>query len=220
MKEYFKCKHCYAIVEKRRIARHHTEAHFDVSHEVYLDTFFDLGRPLLKCDCCSIKLDAQRLMKHRPRAHPNKDNTFLKYTLPLLRYMDSSRLKSVVPRALDDNVIVLSSDSDSEEKEDELPKKTGPSLVDAVIQSGDDEAKQSEAIIRNPTSTFNIPGLTKLSNEEQKPCDKSTNTEKKVFNDVASQVSMQTTQYPYTPPRKLPRIEIDEDNCSELVFFL
>lgn len=229
MKEYFKCKHCYSTVKKSQIARHHTFAHSAVSHEVFLDSFFDLGRPLFKCDCCSLKLDVQRLMKHRLRAHPNKDNTFQKYTLPLLRHMDATRLKDVVPRAIEKHVIVLSSDSDTELEEGELPKDVARSFVDTAIQCGDDEMKGARAddigVGQEPTSTSNIAGLIKSTHEQeqQQQCDKSTeesgSTESGSI-DVATQVSIQTIQHSYAIPRKLPRIELDEDGCAELVFFL
>lgn len=38
-------------------------------HDQYLDRFFDLNRPLLKCDFCSSELPQRRMVKHLQRAH-------------------------------------------------------------------------------------------------------------------------------------------------------
>lgn len=72
MKEYFKCKRCYSEIGMHKIARHHLKVHPDVPMEQYVDYFFDLNRPLLKCEFCRCKLSEKQLTKHLQRAHLTK----------------------------------------------------------------------------------------------------------------------------------------------------
>lgn len=124
MKEYYRCKQCYSELSVRNIAKHHTKVHPDVPHDIYLDHFFELDRPLYKCDFCSCKLTQKRLIKHLQRAHlfdnhPYKTKNPLSFT-------------HAVPAANStmSTVIELSSES-----EDERPKgKKAEQMVDKEVQ--------------------------------------------------------------------------------------
>lgn len=124
MKEYYKCKRCYSVLSMRRVIRHHTQVHPDVPHDIYLDTFFDLQRPLLKCDFCSCKLTEKRLIKHLQRAHLFDNHSHKAKTLPFTH--------AVAAASSAEPVIVLSTDSEDESLPDHdiNPKQ----LVEKAVQ--------------------------------------------------------------------------------------
>lgn len=221
MKEYFKCNRCFMKIPESRIARHHSSSHADIPHDEYLDNYFDLGRPLFKCDCCSIKLSVKRLLKHRVRAHPNKDNSFKKYTLPLLQHMEAARLKlarsSVTPST---TVIELSSCSDSEEEEGEIIEKTKPSFIDATVQCdipSQEGSQEPKSIGTNPDARERV---NQSIGEKCETSDKAVNTENPKAKEKATQASMEPIQYKCSAESRLPFIEYDEDGFAELVFML
>lgn len=196
------------------IARHHASAHPNIPHGEYLDKYFDLGRPLFKCDCCSIKLSVKRLMKHRPRAHPNKDNSFKKYTLPLLQHIEASRLKVARPCTAPSIVIELSSCSDSEE-EGQIIEKIKPTLVDAAVYC---DILQVSLESYGPTN----PDHERVNACIAEKCEKrdmAVNTENMGTTEKA-------TQTQNVEPEKCsagscrPYIEYDEDGFGDLVFML
>lgn len=131
MKEYYQCKRCYSYLSVRRIARHHTKVHPDVPHDIYLDNFFDLERPLFKCDFCSCKLTQKRIKKHLKQAHL-LDNYPFKTKLPFTQTVPAVS-RSTMP------MVELSSDSMAEmliaKKTKHLNDKSRDERTDAIANS-------------------------------------------------------------------------------------
>lgn len=219
MKEYFECKRCYSRLSKRKIVKHHAQVHSDTSYEVYLDTYFNLNRPLYKCDSCSVKLKIQRLIKHCQRAHPNKDNTFKKYTLPLLRHIENKD-KTRTQRTNKSTIIVLSSDSESGRVTSSTRNK--PSYVDKASQC---ESAPDGNVIEHRHQIFDEKNIHCIDQDSiNRVCQYSGyKTFKNDTKEVATQVSIEPSKHPvyYGSIRyKQPCIEYDEDNLPELVFYL
>lgn len=124
---YFKCKQCYVKIWERRIALHHTKLHPDVPHHLYLDTYFDLDKPLRKCEFCSVKLTLKRLSKHRQRAHPTMVRSVKGNFVPM-SYNDvkKARFSKVI------DVVDLSSDS-------EMVETVKINLVEKAVQCEEQE---------------------------------------------------------------------------------
>lgn len=124
MKEYHRCKRCYSDIPVKKIAKHHLKMHPEVSHAKYVDLFFDLERPLFKCDFCSTKLPQKRMTQHLQRAH--------------LNCKQPNQVKSVnIKSDAIDDLIEISSESESEveaeeEEDGEIVEKL--EKVDVAVQ--------------------------------------------------------------------------------------
>lgn len=226
LREYFKCKECFVNVWEKRIAKHHNQAHPRVPHETYVDTYFDLNRPLYKCDCCSIKLEVHELVKHRRLAHRHKDNTFLKYKLPIIEYLQRNRLKAKsVPSKVAATVDLVSDVSDMEDGE--ILSKEPKSKVQAVQCEPEPQSAES-AESAEPSdecgeqhSKWDVAD--KCVGEHCETSDKSTNTttDVKQSQDGCTQTpsaSSKSRLRPGLPAMKIG-VECDEDGFLELILF-
>lgn len=223
IREYFKCRGCYMKVWDQRITQHHVKAHPRVSHAIYLDTYFDLSRPLYKCDCCSIKLEVNQLIKHRRLAHRNKDNTFLKYKLPVIQHLNRNRLKSSNGACKLPMVDLTFDQLEDGEIDDAVAENTNAvttQSIDKVIQcepavlpvargSGDQYGKWDTA--------------DKCIGEHCETSDQSTNTtHEKQLQDGNTQTESEPIKESNRPPllpAKQLSVEYDEDGFLEMVLF-
>lgn len=231
MREYFKCKECFMEIWEKRIAKHHSKAHPRVPHEVYVDTYFDLNRPLFKCDCCSIKLGVTDLVKHRRLAHRHKDNSFLKYKLPIIEYLQRNRLKAQsVTNKLTPVIDLVSDASDlsdiSETEDGEISdNESKAKSKDQAVQSQPKPAlpkEPSKPSVKCVETQTTLDVADKCVGEHCETSDKSTNTANdKEFQDICTQTVKEKPK-----PRTLPilpamniGVECDEDGFLELVLF-
>lgn len=168
---YFKCKQCYVKIWERRIALHHTKLHPDVPHHLYLDTYFDLDKPLRKCEFCSVKLRLKRLSKHRQRAHPTMVRSVKGNFVPM-SYNDvkKARFSKVI------DVVDLSSDSDMVETvkinlvekavQCEEQERVNTTFADKAVQYEVQESMETNGIWRELESI--IVEQTQKQEQEQK----------------------------------------------------
>lgn len=217
MREYFKCNECFMNIWEKRIAKHHTLAHPRVPHEIYVDTFFDLNRPLFKCDCCSIKLELSQLIKHRRLAHRHKDNTFLKYKLPIIEYLHRNRQKAqTVTSKLVPIVDLVSDISDTEDGE---IANSEPKAIDKAVQCEPEPADEANGC-DDQHNKWDVAD--KCVGEHFEMADKLTNTTNhKQLQDGSTQTLMEPPKSRICPvlPAMQIGVECDEDGFLELVLF-
>lgn len=215
-KEYFKCKRCYTKVNFKKIARHHTKSHANMSHEKYLDKCFDLSRPLYKCDCCSTRMKVNHLVKHRLRAHPNEDNTFKKYTLPLIQNLEAQRKTFTQPKPKVLDCIQLSSEDSSDfssygnsdtAEDGEIRDENFDICLgtDKAIQCDESESEQNRSAKKRQM-------VDKCVGKHHETNNKSTNTH------IPMESKSVQCENPIKEPFQLT-VEYDDDGFAELVFF-
>lgn len=222
LREYFECNGCFMKIWEKRLAQHHTEAHPNVPHEIYVDTYFDLTKPLYKCDCCSIKLEVSQLVKHRRLAHRNTDNSFLKYKLPIIEYLHRNRIKAQsVANKLPPIVDLL---SDVSETEDGEIASSESKSIDKAVECEPEQAELPDEANGCDDQNSKWETADKCVGEHCETNDKSTNTiNDKQLQDGCTQTPMESPKpciRPVLPPAmKQLGIECDEDGFLELVVF-
>lgn len=216
LREYFKCNECFMNIWEKRIAKHHSKAHPRVPHEIYVDRYFDLNRPLYKCDCCSIKLEMTQLVKHRRLAHRHKDNTFFKYKLPIIEYLHRNRLKAQSITSKLAPIIDLV--RDNSETEDGEISSDEPKAIDKAVQCDAEPAEPSPD--KANESKWDVAD--KCVGEHCEMDDKSTNTTNdKQLLDGCAQTQMEPPKPSIRPILTAMEIgvECDENGFLELVLY-
>lgn len=194
LNEYFKCKRCFIVISVHQIPRHHTLAHPKVPHDKYLDKFFNLDRPLVKCDFCLIKLRAKNMSTHMKWVHPN-------------RYRANQQNGQ---NHLIENVFEISSDSECDR-----PVVNGSEpLVDQPVPSE----------LKNALASKMAAGADQFVDKcVGEPCemkDAAVNTERPNENaSIGTKTDRMQKSEPSTKNmRSTLSVEIDEDGFADLVF--
>lgn len=184
MKEYYRCKRCYSELFIKRIARHHTKVHPDIPHDIFIDHFFDLNRPLYKCDFCSCKLPHKRLIKHLKRAHIFDNHPYQSDKLPFTQAVPAASSTS--------GVIEISSDSDFE---DLLKGKDAKEMMDKSVQC---DGIKNKLVDKGTTMQCELKEI-------------AVNTETKTTKEVGTQTSIKKSASAVEKRMQLS-LEVDKDD--------
>lgn len=194
--EYFKCKRCYLVMLKYQIPRHHTECHPYVTHNVYLDTFFDLDRPMYKCTFCAAKLRPKKLLKHSERAHANKYDPFLRRLIqtagneasksPVLPSFDISAATDLTSTTTTETCVSTNTSAVSQASPNSLLSNypSSSAFVSHVIElSEDSESEDDSRMVKRPKiqhkSTMAQIETSTVATQTMERSKKAQNTERK-----------------------------------------